>query len=179
MTTQEIKECLKVDIKQKNRTEMYIYIRSIYINQEHNKGKKLREIADSLDLRSHAAIVNILKKTDTYKLDPFFMLIEKAYKTKDFKYIEEFKKFSNLRREEQVKFRGERNYAKVKALQVPKEEHVLFTYKKPKKIIRPHILEVAEKLRFKNTALNNLPYPEWTEKDFNNYYKIISNVKTN
>jgi len=170
MTPEEIKENLKIDIKIKNRTELYIYLRSIYINQEFKKGISLQKIADSLDLKNHSTIINIIKKTKVYKLDPLFMFIEKAYKTKDASYIKEYKNHQIERRKEQIKIDGLNYYMKKKIVD---EDNKEFVYKKPNHFKRPHILEVAKNLRNKNIYLNDKVYNNWTNEDFKTYEQII------
>jgi hypothetical protein len=172
MTTEEIKENLKIDIKIRNRTELYIYLRSIYINQEFKKGISLQKIANSLDLKNHSTIINIIKKTKVYKLDPLFMFIEKAYKTKDASYIKEYKNHQIERRKEQIKIDGLNYYMKKKIVD---EDNKEFVYKKPEHFKKPHILEVAKNLRNINTDLNNKVYTTWNNEDFKKYYKLCQN----
>lgn len=174
MNIEEIKKTLKVNIKDKNRSELYVYLKCLYINQEYNKGKNYSQIAKELQIKSHASIINIFKNTEYYKQDKFFELIQNAYNLKDISYIKEYNKLNALRRKEYSKLHHEKSYAKTKVVE---EEQKEFVYVKPKNVERPHILEVAKNLRFIKTDLNDKIYTKWSEKDFNKYYKIIKDEK--
>lgn len=171
MTIKEIKKYLGIDISQNNRTELYNYLKNIYIIQERKKEKTFNDICKDLNIKSHASLINSIKKTKIYKLDPLFMLIKKGYDEREKKYIEEYKKSVYLRRLEYNKISAERSYQKSKI--VIEEDKGDFVFQKVEKFERPGILEVAKNLRHVDTILNNKPYPEWTKKDFENYFKII------
>jgi len=170
MTVKEIKKHLRIDLTIRNRNELFRYFRNIYINQEREKRRSLESIARDLNLL-HASVLNSLKKTEIYERDPLFMLIKKAYNERDKSYIEEYKKSLNIRKLEYSKISAERHYQKTKIL--IEEDKGDFIFQKVEKFERPSILEVAKNLRYVDTILNNKPYPEWTKKDFENYFKII------
>jgi hypothetical protein len=171
MTIKEIKKYLGIDISQSNRSELYNYLKNIYIIQERKKQKTFNDICKDLNIKSHASLINSIKKTNIYNLDPLFMLIKKGYNEKEKKYIEEYKKNVYLRRLDYNKISAERSYQKSKI--IIEEDKGEFVFQKVEKFERPSILEVAKNLRHVDTILNNKPYPEWKKKDFENYFKII------
>jgi dephospho-CoA kinase len=177
MTIQEIKDIFGIDITDKKRTELNVYLKTLYVEQNKSQ-KSILQLSKDLNC-SHSTLLYNLKTLDTYNLDPLFMYVVKAFKTKDINLIQEYK---NLQLE-RVAARKHLTYAKFitkRNLEKPKrfyKEH----YKGEEDRIsndftgvkRVGILEVAENLRFIKTNLNDKPFTAWTGRDWSNYYNLI------
>ena len=177
MTIQEIKDIFNIDITEKNKQILNVYLRTLY-TEKNRPNKTFIEIGNELNL-THATLLNCFYKLDLYKLDPLFMYVNKAFKTKDIALIHEFRRLSI----EKIKERAKRTYDnKVSKLNKPKRVYKEKYVGEDDRISldfldaeRVGILEVAENLRFKKTKLNDKPFPEWTGRDWKNYHKLINN----
>jgi len=176
MTIQEIKDIFDIDITEKEKKTLNVYLRTLYTHKN-RPFKTLTAIAKELNL-THSSLIHSMKKLETYKTDPLFMYVAKAFETKDIELIYEYKRLE----EKKVYLRKHLTY---------KQFMLKVNLEKPKKLIkekyygeadrisddfsevkRVGILEVAEKLRFKKTELNNKPFTAWTGRDWKNYHKI-------
>ena len=167
MTIEEIKENLGVDITTSCREKYLVYLRTLYANDMYGK-KSLNQIGKELN-RGHATIIHILKNYEFYKKDTLFNFINEAYIKRDVKVLKDYFKGIEVRRNQYKLIHEEQ---KLRRITLKSE------IKKPKKIVivkikRPHILEVAEKLRFVKTQLNNIPYNKWKDEHFKEYEQII------
>jgi hypothetical protein len=166
MTIQEIETILKCDITGSKRDMHLVYLRSLVSNELRlNQGLTLYRIAKMMN-RTHASIVNVFNKLDYYKKDPLFKYIENAYINADINELKKFFTEQKVRRMQYNKLHHEKTYKRKP--RVAKEKVKEITFK------RPHVLEVAEKLRKINTHLNNKQYNKWEYEDFLEYQKKIS-----
>ena len=155
MTIQEIKDIFDIDITDKKRTELNVYLKTLYV--EKNKSKKsILQLSKDLNC-SHATLLYNLKTLDTYNLDPLFMYVAKAFKTKDINLIQEYKslqieKIAARKHLTYEKFITKRNLEKPKRFYKEnykgEEDRISDDFTEVKRV---GILEVAEKLRFKKT----------------------------
>lgn len=171
MTIKQIKKHLNIDITKKDRSELYIYLKNIYINQDFEKNNNYSKLARDLKLSSHASVMNNIKKTNTYKSDPLYDIVKMAYLKRNKKYIDEYLKKYKLRKLSQSREWSQRAY--LKANTVDKDEFKQVVLIKRERFVRPSILEVAKNLRNVNTTLNNKNYNLWNDEDFKKYYKLI------
>lgn len=175
MTINEIKEIFDLDIKLKKRSDLYVYLRALYV-EEHLKTTNLNRIGKDLDF-SRPTLLNSTLQIDTYRLDPLFMLVEKAFKTKDVNLIKEYINLVEERRLERSRSNPNLKFEKPK---INKDYTPRKKYKKePKIIILEHpkedIRTVASKLRKLKTYLNDKPFPEWTNLDWKKYFDLTKN----
>jgi len=178
MTIQEIENIFDIDITEKDKKTLNVYLRTLYTHRN-RPFKTLTAIAKELNL-THSSLVHSMKKLETYKTDPLFMYVAKAFETKDINMIYEYKRLE----EKKVYLRKHLTY---------KQFMLKVNLEKPKKLIkekyygeadrissdfteaeRVGILEVAEKLRFIKTNLNDKPFNLWTGRDWKNYYELIN-----
>ena len=177
MTIQEIKDIFSIDITDKKRTELQVYLKTLYVEQ--NKAKK-SILQLSKDLKcSHATLLYNLKTLDTYNLDPLFMYVAKAFKDKDVNLIQEYKNLK-IEKEAARNHSAHRKHMNKRNLEKPKrfykehykgeEDRISDDFTEVKRV---GILEVAENLRFKKTNLNDKPFIAWTGRDWSNYHNLI------
>jgi hypothetical protein len=107
------------------------------------------------------------------------MYVARAFKTKDINLIQEYK---NLQIEKDSssqpfnlwKFITKRNLEKPKRFYKEhykgEDDRISDDFTEVKRV---GILEVAEKLRFVKTNLNDKPFTAWTGRDWKNYYDLI------
>ena len=177
MTIQEIKDIFNIDITSKNRAELNVYLKTLYV--EKNKSEKsILQLSKDLNC-NHSTLLYNLKRLDTYNLDPLFMYVVKAFKTKDINLIQEYKNLQiekvaarkHLTYEKHIK---KRNLEKPKRFYKERyegeEDRISDDFTEVKRV---GILEVAENLRFKKTKLNDKPFPDWTGRDWRNYHNLI------
>lgn len=176
MTIQEIKKIFNIDITERNRTDLNVYLRTLYVE---SKIKKSSFSAIGRELGyNHATLINCYYKLDLYNLDPLFMYVKKAFKTKDATLIDEFKRLFHERRLERTREKNRENYIKQVCLEKPKKENLNkhdYISKDFSLLPKEHIFVVAEKLRFKRTYLNEKPYNEWTGRDRKIYQELTKN----
>jgi hypothetical protein len=173
MSIEEIKERLGIDITEKNRTDLYVYLRSIYYTQE--KGKKtITAISRDLKL-THSSLINAFSKQYIYESDPLYHLVVKAYVTEDKKYITEY--LENFKERRLNRSRADYLKSKIniyekfkieKPIVIEVEKPVIFSPKLP----RESLFIVCEKLRNKKTYLKDKYFNAWTDKDWIKYYEL-------
>jgi len=175
MTIQEIKDIFNIDIREKNRTDLHVYIRTLYVQKEVKK-TSFNKIAKDLKY-NHSTLLHCNNRLEDYKADPLFMYIEKAFKNKDVILLNEFKRLFEERRLQRTRATKQENYIHHLLLEKPKrltkeEDRISIDFSQPK---RTDILEVAKKLRFVKTYLNDKYFNEWTGRDWNKYNELITN----
>jgi len=181
MTIQEIKDIFNIDITAQNRAELHVYLKTLYV--EKNKSQKsINQLSKDLNC-SHSTLLYNLKSLDTYNLDPLFMYVAKAFKTKDINLIQEYKnlqieKVSARKHLTYEKYINKRNLEKPKRFYKEhykgEEDRISDDFTEVKRV---GILEVAENLRFKKTQLNDKPFTAWTGRDWKNYHNLINNTQ--
>ena len=176
MTIQEIKNIFGIDITKKNRTDLNVYLRTLYV-QKNLPSSSFNQIGKELGY-SHATLMNCYYKLDLYNQDPLFMYVKKAFQTKDNNLIIEFKRLFHERTLERTRAKNQENYIKRVCLEKPKRErndkndYISKTFEVPEK---EHIFIVAKNLRFKKTYLNEKPLNEWIGRDWIKYYELKNN----
>lgn len=175
MTPEEIKNQFGVDITTTKRQSLFVYLRSIYA-QENKDKMHVSEIANNLK-KDRTNIIHLIKSYDRQVKDPYFKLIFECYQNRDKEMLNKVDKFLALKRNEINDY----NNLKIKKrrLSKPLERNQIKLKSLDPKIKRPHILEVAKNLRFIKTDLNDKIYTKWSEKDFNKYYKLIKDENNN
>lgn len=175
MTIQEIKNIFGIDITKKNRTDLNVYLRTLYV-QKNLPYSSFNRLGKELGY-NHSTLMNCFYKLDLYNQDPLFMCVKKAFKEKDVNLINEFKRLFNERRLERTKVKNRENYITRVCLEKPKKERIEKNDYISKDFSLPpkeHIFVVAEKLRFKKTYLNEKPYNEWTGRDRKIYEQLTT-----
>jgi predicted transcriptional regulator len=172
MTKQEIKTIFGIDITSKCRGELYIFLRAIYAN-DNRKNKTLQAIGKDLN-RTHASVMNSLKKFEQYKKDKMFKLVCDAYQTKDKSKIDKYLVMNDKRIKEMTNIGQKRHYTK-KAI-VERLEPIEITKEikdKLDKLPKVGLFEVIDKLRKNNnSALWNVRFNCWEYKHWDAFYKL-------
>ena len=175
MTIQEIKDIFNINIREKNRTDLHVYLRTLYVQKEVKK-TSFNKIAKDLKY-NHATLLHCNARLQDYKVDPLFMYIQKAFNNKDITLLNEFKRLFEERRLQRTRATKQENYIHNLLLEKPKrynkeEDRISVDFSQPE---REHILVVAEKLRFIKTDLNDKYFNEWTCRDWKKYNELITN----
>ena len=176
MTIQEIKDIFNIDITEKNKVTLNVYLRTLYTENE-RPDKTFSEIAKELNL-THGSLLNCFYKLDLYKKDPLFMYVKKAFKTKDLNLINEFNRLTIEKIAERQRADYNRKISKLQKVRrvvmekyTGEDDRISDDFSAVK---REHIFVVSEKLRNKKTKLNDKPLNEWTGRDWKNYYKLTN-----
>ena len=173
MTIKQIKKYLGVDVTVPNRSELFIYLKNIYIRQERENGKSLNDICRHLKIKSHATILNSIKNTKIYKEDPLFDFVDQAYSNRSKRFIKLYKKGLQDRQYYYTKKDNERSYLKHKINSLGDMIQSVPKTQREELFSKPPILEVAKNLRLIKTKLNNKPYNQWTKRDLETYNELI------
>ena len=180
MTIQEIKDIFNIDITERNRTDLYVYLRALYVS-DNLKEKSYSQIGRELSY-GHDVIIHYSKRIKDFETDPLFMYIKKAFKNKDVVLFNEYNRLFNERRLNRSLSAKTRSESPTSFLEKKRNTNVKKVYKKEHDYIskdfsllpKEHIFVVAEKLRFKKTYLNEKPYNEWTGRDRKLYQQLTS-----
>ena len=163
MTINEIKEVLGIDITTNKKSNLITYLKSMYVFQELEKGRRKSHIAK--DMNSSDCGLNIyLKNKEKHRKDPLFIRVQNAFNNYDKSEINLFIKKMKLKRL-YSSYTSSSGIDKLNELRTIVEE-----IKHPKQPMQ--IVSVA--LRGIKTKLNEKPLNEWTNSDWGQYYKITN-----
>jgi hypothetical protein len=167
MTIDEIKKVLGIDVLKPNRTDLYVYLKSLYFFHEFSKKRTKISIANDLCM-NHSSLVNYEKNIEKYRNDPLFIYIKNAFDNFDKTQITEFLRLQKNKRYYATSTYGE---SKIKLKEIRKRTNKVELLKENIEK-RPKMQEVSFALRKIKTNLNSKVLNEWTEKDWKDYYKL-------
>lgn len=167
MTLLEIKKLWNIDITEKNRTQLYVFLRYLYL--EENLHKRDYIIARELNL-GRSTITQARNNPERFNKGFSYLFIKDLYYKRDKKLIDKFNFFVrkvNADNKNQVykKITLEklRNEAKEK-----KQKKATAKFKR-----KENLFFVLDKLRDKNTYLNKKVFNTWDDHDWNEFYRLI------
>jgi tRNA A37 N6-isopentenylltransferase MiaA len=176
MTKEEIQKIFGIDITSKNRGELYIFLRAIYANDRIMKKMSYSKIGRELN-RTHASVINSVKKFEQYQKDKMFKLVCEAYQTKDKSKIKRYLELNEQRIKSMTNTAQKRSYVRRVVLEnlfdsepVKITPEIQSKYEEIKKI---GLFKVIEKLRNHNSStLWNVPFNKWHLRHWEDFYKL-------
>lgn len=167
MTLLEIKKLFGIDITEKNRTQLYVFLRYLYL--EENLDKRDYIIAMELNL-GRSTITQARNNPERFNKGFTYLFIKDLYYKRDKKLIEKFNFFVrkvNANNKNQVYKKTTleklRNEAKEK-----KQKKATAKFKR-----KENLFFVLDKLRGKKTYLNDKVFNTWDDHDWNEFYRLI------
>lgn len=161
MTLLEIKKLWNIDITEKNRTQLYVFLRYLYVEENlHNKRDYI--MAKELNLE-RSTVTQARNNPERFNKGFVYLFLKELYYKRDKDLI---KKYNDFIREKKLKqkclyqLKYEANIKEINKLtaKFKRKENLFF---------------VIDKLRDKKTYLNDKVFNTWDDHDWNEFYRLI------
>jgi len=160
MTLLEIKKLWGIDITEKNRTQLYVFLRYLYV--EENLHKRDYIIARELNL-GRSTITQARNNPERFNKGFVYLFLKDLYYKRDKDLIKKYNDFIKEKKLEQKCLYKSRYEASIKEI-----NKSTANFKR-----KENLFFVIDKLRNKNTYLNNKVFNTWDEQDWNEFYRLI------
>jgi len=160
MTLLEIKKLWGIDITEKNRTQLYVFLRYLYL--EENLDKIDYIIARELNLE-RSTVNQARNNPERFNKGFVYLFLKDLYYKRDKDLIKKYNDFIKEKKLEQKCLYKSRYEASIKEI-----NKSTANFKR-----KENLFFVLDKLRGKKTYLNYKVFNTWDDHDWNEFYRLI------